>query len=291
MTTGGSHRELAGCTILITGGNGYLGAEMARELARGGADIVIACLIDAGLDPLLAELRELGARAAGVFMDVRDWDSVEEGFRAAAKELAPPTGVIACAAVQENVEPGEIPPEVFRQVIETNVAGTAHTFEIGLRHLSRARSDVPRFLGAIGSVTARQRFPGLSLYGATKNFVDGIVRTYAAPAARLGARTWSLRPGAIPHPGKERETPGYTEAWRTFGLLERIGTPQDVAAACRFLCGPQAAHITGAVLDVDGGNGLVWIPPIREVQSPEESLRRLADFRPAPPRSHPPQGA
>ncbi|MEX0701660.1 MAG: SDR family oxidoreductase [Planctomycetales bacterium] len=272
-------RELEGCTILITGGNGYLGSELARELARGGADIVIAYFVESGLDALLDELRGIGVRAAGVFMDVRDWDSVEAGFRTAEKELAAPTGVIACSAVQENVEAGEIPPDVFRQVIETNVTGTANAFEIGLRNLPRSRNDVPRFLGAIGSVTARQSFPGLALYGATKNFVDGLVRTYAAPAARIGARTWSLRPGAIPHPGKERETPGYTEAWKSFGLLDRVGTPQDVAAACRFLAGPHAAHITGAMLDVDGGNGLVWTPPIREVQTPEESKARLAGIQ------------
>lgn len=262
-------------TVLITGGNGYLGSAMAEGLAQDGNNIVIAYFTKHGLDETIERIRKHGVKAIGVAMDIRRHASVEDGFQRASRELETPSGVIACSAVQENVEAGKIPLSILKEVIETNVLGSANTFEIGLRCIAQSRQRMNRFLGAIGSVTARQSFPGMSIYGATKNFVDGMVRTYALPAAKVGARTWSVRPGAIPHEGKETETPGYLDAWKTFGVLQRIGTPQDVASAVRFLASSQAAHITGTVMDVDGGNGVHFEPPIREVQEPKAALRRF----------------
>ena len=263
-------------TILITGGNGYLGGEMARGLAEDGHNIVVGYFVDKGIEDLLAELREI-VKAVAVRMDIRDFASIESAMTQAGQELDTPSGVIACSAIQENVEAGHIPSGIIEEVIRTNVLGTTNTFELGLRCIAQARNRVNRFLGAIGSITARQSFPGLAVYGATKNYVDGLVRTYAAPAAKIGARTWSVRPGAIPHPGKEVESPGYAKAWSDFGLMPQVGTPQDVANTVRFLASEQARHITGTPIDVDGGSGLVFQPPIKEVQTPEEALRRFRE--------------
>lgn len=145
---------------------------------------------------------------------------------------------------------GLMNPEAVDEVIDLNLKATIHVTKGVVRRMLVQHSG--RIVN-ISSVVGLSGYRGLSVYGATKAALDGFTR---ALARELGTRGITVNSVA----------PGYLETEMTHGLDEndllqitrrtpagRLGTPEDVAAAVRFLVSPEANFITGHVLVVDGG--------------------------------------
>ena len=135
-------------------------------------------------------------------------------------------------------------------VIDTNLSGAFYTARPALRGMLRRRAGS---IVAISSVVGLSGNVGQANYSAAKAGMIGMVKSLAREAAARGVRVNAVAPGYI----TTEMTAGIPEQFQEQILqntpLGRFGTPEDVAAAVRFLCSEEAGFMTGAVLSVDGG--------------------------------------
>jgi NAD(P)-dependent dehydrogenase (short-subunit alcohol dehydrogenase family) len=103
------------------------------------------------------------------------------------------------------------------------------------------------------SVTGVQAIPGLSAYGITKAALRHMAKTLACELGLYGITVNALGIGAIVNERNRNDDPEYEAHWGRVTPTGRVGLPTDVAQALLFLASPEAAHITGQTLIIDGG--------------------------------------
>jgi 3-oxoacyl-[acyl-carrier protein] reductase len=143
--------------------------------------------------------------------------------------------------------------EDWRAVQATNIDGTFHTCRAVARKMLRRRGgaivNMTSFVGLHGN-------PGQTNYAASKGAIVAFTKALAKELGTRGVRVNAVAPGYI-----ETELTGVLSEERTGMILGatalgRLGTPEDVARAVRFLCSDEASFVTGEVLLVDGGLGM-----------------------------------
>src|SRR4051794_23041286 len=263
--------DLTGRKALVTGGAQGLGAGMAEALARAGAAVMIGDLQEDVGKATADTLRDSGATAAFVPLDVTDDASWEAAITATISELGGLDIVINNAGVELSGLVVDLDPKDVRRMLEVNLLGTA----LGLKHAFRAmRPDGPAGAGGsvvnISSVAATIPFPGIAGYSATKAGVDRLTRVAAMESGKLGygVRVNCVYPGLVPTEmgmklAADMVTLGlWPSAEAAVGdvialtPLGRLGEVADMADAVVFLASDAAKFITGAGLPVDGGMGM-----------------------------------
>jgi NAD(P)-dependent dehydrogenase (short-subunit alcohol dehydrogenase family) len=263
--------DLAGRKALVTGGARGLGAGMAEALARAGAAVVLGDIQEDLCKEIAKALRDSGAIAEFVPLDVTDDASWEQAVAATISELGGLDILINNAGIEITELVIDIDPHSVRRMLEVNVLGTA----LGIKHAFRAmRPGGPAGGGGavvnISSVAATIAFPGIAGYSATKSAVDRLTRVAAMESGKLGygVRVNCVYPGLV---ATEMGTqlardvvslglfPSVDEAiGAVVGLTPggRLGEVADMADAVVFLASDGARFITGAGLPVDGGMGM-----------------------------------
>jgi NAD(P)-dependent dehydrogenase (short-subunit alcohol dehydrogenase family) len=271
--------DLTGRKALVTGGARGLGEGMARALARAGAAVVIADIREDLGKATASSLREDGANAEFVALDVTSDDSWAQAMPQAIAHLSGLDILVNNAGVEVTCLLVDLEPEGVRRMLEVNVLGTA----LGIKHGFRAmRPDGPGNTGSsagggsggaivnVASVAATIAFPGIAGYSATKSAVDRLTRVAAMESGKLGygVRVNCVYPGLVPtEMGNQLAVdcagiglfPSPQEAaGAIIGLtpLGRLGEVPDIADAVVFLASDGARFITGAGLPVDGGMGM-----------------------------------
>lgn len=237
--------SLAGKRALVTGGSRGIGRAIAEELARAGAEVTIGYRLHA--DEALAVAEEIGGRA--VQADVSD--------PAQAARLVEEAGdldvLVNNAGITRDGLIARMPDDDWRAVIDTNLGGAFYTCRAAARGMMRRRSGA---IVNLTSVVGLHGNPGQSNYAAAKAGLIGLTKALARELAPRGVRVNAIAPGYI----ETALTAVLPEAVREAILgstpLGRLGRPEDVAGAVRFLCSDEASFITGEVLLVDGGLGM-----------------------------------
>ncbi|MGC0420892.1 SDR family NAD(P)-dependent oxidoreductase [Embleya sp. AB8] len=239
----------AGRVVVATGGASGIGAAIARAFAEGGDRVAIAD-IDAGAADKLA--REIGGTA--VAMDVTDPASVAAALDTVVADLGPLAVLVNNAGL---VAGGgllvDLPIEVFDTVVSVNLRGTFTVTAAAARRM--IAEGAGGAIVNISSIGARQPTAGLGHYEATKAAVDALTRTGALEPAPHRIRVNGVAPGPVhtPMTAGLMADPQARAAWETRIPLGRIALPEDIAPLAVFLASPAAAHTTGAVVQVDGG--------------------------------------
>lgn len=263
--------DLTGRKALVTGGARGLGAGMAEALARAGAAVMIGDILEGDGEKTAAALRDSGATAGFIRLDVTDDASWEAAIPATVDQLGGLDILVNNAGVEISSLVIDIDPDQLRRMLDVNIVGTT----LGLKHAFRAmRPGGPAGQGGavinISSVAANIAFPGIGGYSATKSAVDRLSRVAAAESGKLGygVRVNCVYPGLVPtlmgaQLASDMATLGLwpsAEAAVTdvVGLtpLGRLGEVADMADAVVFLASDGARFITGAGLPVDGGMGM-----------------------------------
>jgi 3alpha(or 20beta)-hydroxysteroid dehydrogenase len=263
--------DLTDRKALVTGGARGLGEGMARALARAGAAVVIADIREDLGKATAAALREAGANAEFVALDVTSDDAWAQAVPQAISHLGGLDILVNNAGIEITSLLIDLEPEGVRKMLEVNVLGTA----LGIKHGFRAmRPGGPAGAGGaivnVASVAATIAFPALAGYSATKSAVDRLTRVAATESGRLGygVRVNCVYPGLVPtEMGNQLAVdmasvglfPSPQEAaGAVVGLtpLGRLGEVPDIADAVVFLASDGARFITGAGLPVDGGMGM-----------------------------------
>ncbi|MBK0869005.1 MAG: SDR family oxidoreductase [Saccharopolyspora sp.] len=262
---------LTGRKALVTGGARGLGAGMADALAKAGADVVIGDVLEDEGKQTAQSLRDAGATAEFVELDVTDEASWTEAVQGVVREIGGFDVLVNNAGVEITSLIVDLDPADVRKMLEVNVLGTA----LGVKHGFRAmRPGGAAGRGGavinIASVAATIAFPGISLYSATKSGIDRLTRVAAAESGKLGygVRVNSIFPGLTPtamgnqlaadcaaaglFPSPEAAAQAVVEQTPQ----GRLGQVDDMADAVVFLASDAAKFITGAGLPVDGGMGM-----------------------------------
>lgn len=243
--------RLANKTALITGGSSGIGLATARRFVAEGAKVAITGR-DAGR--LEAAARDLGPNAQALVADVTDIAATEAAVARAAERFGKLDILFANAGIPGATPAGATKPEVFEQVIRTNLTGVFFTVQAALQHLNDGASIILN-----GSVISVLGNPGYSAYAASKAGVRAMARVLASELSPRGIRVNVVSPGATRTPiwGAALATP---DAERAFEAriaattpLGHIGEPENIASTVLFLASDEAAHIQGQELFVDGG--------------------------------------
>jgi len=237
--------SLEGKNALVTGGSRGIGRAIVLELAQAGASVVVG--YRTGKDEAEAVAGEAGGRA--VQADVSD---AEEAARLVADTGEPDVLVNNAGLTRDGLLP-RMPDEDWRDVIETNLSSVFYTCRAAVRPMMKRRAGA---IVNISSVVGLHGNPGQTNYAASKAGMIGLTKALARELGSRGVRANVIAPGYI----TSRLTDEISEEMRSLMLqntpLGRLGDPEDVAGAVRFLCSDAAKFITGEVLLVDGGLGM-----------------------------------
>jgi glucose 1-dehydrogenase len=242
--------ELEGRRALVTGAGIGIGREVALELARQGADVVLSYHASGdGAYSAVAEIQASGRRALAVQADLRQTDACFALVDSAVAFLGGLDIVVNSAGRTDTTPFLEVTPDQFDALMASNMRAQFFVAQRAVPHM-------PPRVGAIinmASVHALASMPSHTVYEATKGAIATWTRGLAVELAPLHIRVNAVAPGAIEVP-RFYDRPGYTpEAMGARIPWGEVGHPSDVAHMCAFLASPRAAYITGATLVVDGG--------------------------------------
>ena len=237
--------SLSGRVALVTGGTRGIGLATARALVEAGATVVLT-----GRDEARAKEAAASVGASGLALDVTDAKAVSSLVRGVAKEHGKLDIVVANAGIMEDALLGMIREELVDTTLSTNVAGTLHTVQAAARAMMRKRSGA---IVVLASIVGEHGSAGQTVYAASKAAVANIARSAAKELGRSGIRVNAVAPGVI----ETDLTAGLSEDAKAENAgktpLGRLGRPEEVANAIRFLVSDEASFITGQVLGIDGG--------------------------------------
>lgn len=242
----------AGRVALVTGASRGIGAATASAFAAAGARVVLAARDADALERVRAGISGRGGDALVVPTDVADAGSVERLVeRTVAAYGRLDHAVNSAAAHGHRPTPlAEVTPEAFDEAIAVSVRGVflAMKYEIAAMLSGDGGAIVN-----LTSTAGRQAVAGLSGYVASKHAVIGLTKTAALDHADAGVRVNALAPGPILTERLEQAGPRARAGVAAAVPQQRLGRPEEVAAAALWLCGDASGFVTGTTLTIDGG--------------------------------------
>lgn len=234
----------------VTGASRGIGRAIALTLCRAGFDIAVGSPEIEKNEEVAGEIRACHGQALAINLDLTSLASIKESFAKALKEFGRIDVLVNNAGITRDNLALRMKPEDWNLVMQVNLTGAFHCIQQVLQPMMRERWG--RIIN-IASVVGEAGNPGQANYVSAKAGLIGLTKCLAQ---EMGSRNITVNAVA----------PGYIETDMTRGLsqelkdkmlggipLKRIGRPDDVAAAVRFLASEDAGYITGHVLDVNGG--------------------------------------
>jgi 3-oxoacyl-[acyl-carrier protein] reductase len=240
-----SFASLEGKNALVTGASRGIGRAIAAELARAGASVVIG--YRSGKDEAEALASEIGARA--IQADVSDADDA----RRLVEEAGDLDILVNNAGLTRDGLLARMPDEDWRTVIETNLSSVFYTCRAVCRPMMKKRSGA---IVNVSSIVGVHGNWGQTNYAASKAGIIGFTKSLARELGSRNVRANVVAPGYVKTQLTDVLPEEATAAMLQNTPLGRLGDPEDVAGAVRFLCSDEASYITGDVILVDGGLGM-----------------------------------
>jgi len=243
---------MTGHVAVITGGGRGIGEGIATAFAESGAAVVVAARRTNEIERVATEIREAGGRAVAVTTDVTDDDAVDALARAAIDEFGALTVWVNNAGGSPMRMPlQELPREEWDRTIALNLTA------VYVGSMAAAKYIDTGSIINISSGAGTGPVPGSAHYGAAKAATNSLTWTLSAELAP-NIRVNGVAPGAIPTEvmltavGKtDDQLDSLLDEWNI--PLGRLGTPQDIGAACVYLASDAASWMSGEILRVGGG--------------------------------------
>ncbi|MDG2530684.1 SDR family oxidoreductase [Caulobacter endophyticus] len=237
-------------TALVTGASGGIGAATARRLAQDGFAVVVHYGGRAQpAQALAAEIEAAGGRAVAMQADVADPAAVTAMFATAQAVFGGIDVVVANAGVLELAPIAETDDALFDRTIAINLKGAFNV----LREAARQVRPGGRIVSVSTSVVGLL-LPTYGAYAASKAAVEALTQILARELRGREITANVIAPGPTATPlFLEGKSPELVERLAKAAPLERLGRPEDIAAAIAFLAGPDGAWVNGQVLRANGG--------------------------------------
>lgn len=231
-----------------------MGRAICHHLVQQGRKVAALDIDGDAAGQVAKELETEGAQALGVRVDVADRSAVDHALDEVRRSLGPVEILVTSAGIEGFEELLDITTESWDRMLAVNLSGTFHCVQ----------SAVPDMIEAgwgrivtISSSSAQSGTRRMSHYVASKGGVIALTKALALDLAPNGITVNTIPPGVIDTPMMRRPIEAGTMASMEQILarapLGRAGTPDDIAAACAFLCSEEAGYITGQQINVNGG--------------------------------------
>jgi|TARA_B110000263_G_scaffold236972_1_gene236803 3-oxoacyl-[acyl-carrier protein] reductase len=230
-------------TVLVTGGNRGIGLACARTFAEQGDRVAVTCRGEAPPEVLEAGLLPVAC-------DITDADQVEAAFARVEEELGAVEVLVSNAGITRDSLVLRMSDDDFTDVLEANLTGGFRVARRAVKGMMRARWGRIVF---VSSIAGRIGQAGQANYAASKAGLVGLGRSFAKEFASRGVTVNVVAPGPIATDMLSALPKDQLDAYADAVPLGRLGRPEEIAAAVRFLASDEAGYITGAVLPVDGG--------------------------------------
>jgi NAD(P)-dependent dehydrogenase (short-subunit alcohol dehydrogenase family) len=251
-----STAEMSNRVAVVTGAASGIGLAAAEALAREGADVALISRPEDDLDTARKLVQENGVRAISIGADVADSDAVSAAFARVEAELGPVDAVHNNAGISIVCPLADTTDEVFRRLIDINLAGSFYVLREAARVMRQRRA------GAIVNTASELAIMGQAgyvAYTATKGGILAMTRSAAAELASWGIRVNAVCPGTTKTPMFLAEFDGARDPDAELAdnaasvAMQRIAEPAEIAEAVVFLLSKRAGYITGTHLIADGG--------------------------------------
>jgi 3-oxoacyl-[acyl-carrier protein] reductase len=219
-------------------------------LSKAGARVVVAARNRERLEDAAAEIRGQGGDAYAVEIELSSADSIREAFAKAATDFGAVQILVNNAGVTRDGLAMRMKREDWNAVLETNLTGAFLCIQQVMPAMVKARWG--RIVN-ITSVVGQTGSPGQANYVASKSGLIGLTKSLAQELASRNITVNAVAPGFIATDMTAVLTGARKEAILGRIPLNRLGTPEEVASAVKYLASEEASYVTGAVLEVNGG--------------------------------------
>jgi 3-oxoacyl-[acyl-carrier protein] reductase len=243
--------SLDGKNAIVTGGSLGIGAAIALELARQGANVAINYRRhDTEAKQVVADIEALGRKGLAIKADVASFEDAQRMVDAVVEKFGGLDILVNNAGINRDAVSWKMTEQQWDEVINTNLKG----------YFNYTHAAVPIFRerksGKIVNVTSinglRGKF-GQTNYSASKAGIIGLTKALARELGRASVNVNAVAPGLIETDMMKDAPQNVLEAALAEIVLGRLGKPEEVASVVAFLCSEAARHITGEVIQVDGG--------------------------------------
>jgi 2-hydroxycyclohexanecarboxyl-CoA dehydrogenase len=239
---------------VVTGAASGMGLAIAQRLAGAGHRVGVLDLDGEAATRAADDLRRSGGSAVAAPVDVADRAAVDDAIAKVRSEFGPIEIMVTSAGIDEFQSFTDISPEAWARVLAVNLTGTFHCVQAAIPDMLAAGWGR---IVTISSSSAQSGAARMAHYVASKGGVIGLTKALAVEYAPNGITVNTIPPGFIDTPMARRaESRGdlpNLDAIRARTPVRRAGTPDDIAAACAFLCSEDAGYITGQAIGVNGG--------------------------------------
>ncbi len=248
MTSG----SLTGTWALVTGSTRGLGRTTAEWLAREGANIIVSGREDAAVAESVAAIEALGREAVGISADLA---LVSEAHRLAEEAIAavPAIGILvnnAGMSIRGNF--WDVTDEEWEYQVNVNVRSPYILAQHLAKHMMERK--LPGRIVNISTIGVHGCHRNAAVYNLAKGGVESMTKNMAFELGPYGITVNCVAPGNMAiRPGAEAQQGWFESAINTIPV-GRLGTAEDIAAAVRFFCLPEASFTTGQTLLVDGAH-------------------------------------
>lgn len=246
-------KKFEGKSVVVTGAGLGIGYGLCRAFAAEGATVALN-----DIDLKLAQEganrinQEVGSEQVYPYSgDVSDVESVRHMFADFVAKTGRLDIAIANAGITNYGEFLDYSPQAFDRVTGVNLRGTFFTAQTAAKIM--IEKQIPGRILLMSSVTGVQGFLNLAAYGMTKAAIRMLARTITVEIGKYGITVNAICPGAILTERTLLDDPNYEENWSSVTPSRRAGYVEDIVAAALFLASPEARHVAGQTLIVDGG--------------------------------------
>lgn len=243
--------NLSGKTALVTGATGGIGGGIAKALHAQGATVAISGTRREVLDAFAAEL---GERVLVLPCNLGNPEEVEKLVPEAEEKLGQLDILVNNAGITRDNIFMRLKDEDWDQVIAVNLTATFRLCRAAVRSMMRRRSGRIISITSVVGVTGNA---GQGNYAAAKAGMIGMSKSLAQEVASRGVTVNCVAPGFIATAMTDVLNDKQREAILKAVPAARLGSPEDIAAACVYLASDEAAYVTGQTLHVNGGMAMV----------------------------------
>ncbi|WP_257446736.1 SDR family NAD(P)-dependent oxidoreductase [Archangium lipolyticum] len=241
--------KLAGKKALVTGASRGIGAAIARRLAAEGADIAFTYQRSAEAAQALAgEIEALGRKVIALRADSADPAAVQHSVSATVEQLGGLDILVNNAGIARRGPLEEMALEDIDALLNVNIRAVVLATRAAIPHLPRGG----RIVNIGSNLAERVAYGGVTVYSMTKSALVSLTKGLARDLGPRGIAVTLVNPGSTDTDMNPAHGP---RAEKQLGLsaVGHYGKSEDIAAAVAFLVGPDATHVTGTSLTVDGG--------------------------------------
>jgi len=251
--------ELKGKVAIVTGAGQGLGKAITLELAKAGANVVVADVRKDTIEEVKKEVEGMGGEALAIQMDVSKWEETEGMVKRALERFSHIDILVNNAGISPKGKGGvrlgilDISGQDWDLVMSVNVKGVFNCSKAVMPHMISRRAGKIVNMGSIAGLTGGAASPASAHYPVSKAAVICLTKVLARELAQFNINVNAIAPGRIQTEMAELSSSQANEEAKKQTPLGRFGKPIDIARAVLFLVSESGDFMTGETMVIDGG--------------------------------------